>query len=229
VTGVDAQLGHTGQISGRVTDKQNNPLSGVKINSWRRTLDDDGNNSWLWSLEASTEENGQYQLAGLSVGEHALRFEDSRAPRRFADEYYHNALTLEEAALIRVAPDETVAGIDVQLADASHIAGHVTDENGTPLAGVVVIAIYDRVLPAGSMTTGAEGGYDLALNPGRYALLFSAPEPYESELYDNLDPADLPHAPLIELGVETTVAGIDAQLARATAVAAGGQYGPEAP
>ncbi len=74
----------------------------------------------------------------------------------------------------------------VAFADTIHITGTVTDQNGTPISGVAVLARIpgsgtDVSAPVG---TAVDGTYDLALQPGSYDILFGPPSPTS-----NLGPA----------------------------------------
>ncbi len=75
-------------------------------------------------------------------------------------------------------PGETVKGAVIGLDPEAQISGRITDEDsGAPLAGMVVGALRQSVLPAGSSTTDAGGRFVIrSLEPGEYKLRVSAKE-----------------------------------------------------
>lgn len=115
--------------------------------------------------------NGAFVLEGLPVGPHQLRFrklgfaEAQAGIRVLADSSIVVAVTLVPVA-------ERLDPIVIQETILNQVTGLVTDESGTPLAGVVIEILGLNI----RLETNAAGRYVLLdLKPGNYLLQFRAP------------------------------------------------------
>jgi hypothetical protein len=99
-------------ISGKVTDENDNPLSGVKIKS------DAGHTAY-------TDADGKYILSGFSEGLYGLSVESSS--------YYCSPMTIT----INVPPNTTQRNFTCST-DLVTVRGIVTDSNGDPVGNVIV-------------------------------------------------------------------------------------------
>lgn len=82
-----------GSISGRVVDRNNNPIAGVRIEAMRSSSD-----AYQYAI---SDENGFYKLLGLGAGLYRVRFDDR--DWRYADQFYAGKRTFQEATLLPVA------------------------------------------------------------------------------------------------------------------------------
>jgi len=212
---VDAALATRARITGTVTDRNGGPIEGIAIMLYQ-PIDD------LWSFVKSTttDANGDYQLAGLNGGRYFISAEDNRSPRYYANEYYNDAPTMQDADAIVVAASATVSNINIQLAQLGVIEGAVTDEKGEPLH-LIGVTLYRYVTTVGGgywdsvgyAETDQAGRYELiGLPAGRYRLFFRNDNGiYQNEWYDNQGYESV--ATTLQLAAETTLTGINAQLA----------------
>src|SRR4030095_5682949 len=135
-------------------------------------------------------------LGGLAAGVYRIEFATFSVYPHLQTEYYNDVLSVDLGADITLAAGETVSGIDAQLAEAtSSITGTVTDEQGNPLANILVAAL--RFFSNGSdggdwldeaiEVTDASGQYTFAnLQVGRYRVQFiDWTGQYQAEYYDN--------------------------------------------
>ncbi|RIK40594.1 MAG: hypothetical protein DCC55_14445 [Chloroflexi bacterium] len=108
-----------GTISGTVVTEASQPISGVIVTLYR-SFEGFG---WNPIRSTETDDGGVYVLPALRAGIYRLHFRDPQ--RRYAQEYYTNASTLNGATNIPIAGND-VSGIDVSLAPAAAISGTVS-------------------------------------------------------------------------------------------------------
>ncbi|WP_280801107.1 carboxypeptidase regulatory-like domain-containing protein, partial [Aurantimicrobium minutum] len=111
-------------ISGRVLDEDGMPISGVQVSTSGGTC----------CNNASTDEEGNYSLEGISAGNYVIQF---RAPwgENYVDEYYNNKLDYSSAEKITVAAGDIRNLGNTTLATGGIIHGRVLDEQGNPITG----------------------------------------------------------------------------------------------
>jgi len=178
LTGIDFALLHGGSISGLVaSEADSTPLAHALVTAThvvshrkRHTL---------------TAEDGSYTLPALAEGDYAV----SVRAAGYKSEFYDDAHDLLHAQLIRVSPPEDVPGIDVYLATASAIAGHIQDAaDGSPLAHALV-EIYNLVGGRNRLRfktlTDQNGDYLASVPPGFY-VVYAKARGYRSEFYDDV-------------------------------------------
>jgi len=129
-------------IEGKITDKNGQPLAGVLIKVGEKTVE--------------TDENGDYQITDLLAGEYTLIAE--------LENYHFSPVDFtvgeNQPAVLDMVSD------DVEEVPKYDIEGQVKDENGQPLAGVLI--------KVGSKTveTDENGYYQFTdLLPGEYTLI----------------------------------------------------------
>ncbi|MDQ2700619.1 MAG: carboxypeptidase-like regulatory domain-containing protein, partial [Actinomycetota bacterium] len=129
--GVDATLSAGGEISGAVTDDQNDPLPNICVNTYDSAGDPRGGASY-------TDADGEFTVAGLTAGNYRVRFSDCGG-HDVSSEYFDDATTLASATPIPVVANET-SGISASLDRTSSISGMLTDANDEPAEGACAIA-----------------------------------------------------------------------------------------
>lgn len=215
-TVIDAVLTPQARITGTLTTDDGAPASGVTAVLYYF----DSELGWLPSFESTSDEQGHYRIGDLASGVYRIYFTDRRANPLFDSEFYNGAGTVTDAADITVSVGETVPNINAELASLSQIEGTVTDESGTPLEGISVIALRYAVensrpfwQEVGAALTAATGEYQLlGLQSGSYHLVFyDTSNSYQSEWYDNSGYEEA--STDIIVAPESIVTGIDAQLA----------------
>ncbi|MEE2887946.1 MAG: carboxypeptidase-like regulatory domain-containing protein [Planctomycetota bacterium] len=127
------RLSRPGTIRGRIT-RGNQPVWGalVMVNRGPYT-----------AHKARTNKDGHYFLRGLPPGEHSVRVKFGALPMEYMP------------ALIKVAPGQTVGGVDCDL-PSRRIAGRLLDASKTPMTSLLVET------PSGnSVMTGVDGTFEL--------------------------------------------------------------------
>ena len=109
-TGIDANLGMDGSISGVVSDGSGIPLDGICVQAYARNGSD--------VIREVQTQSGDYHLTGLGAGSYILKFSDCVNPDdpAFVTEFYDDQLSADEAVPVTVAEDSPTDGIDIELA-----------------------------------------------------------------------------------------------------------------
>lgn len=163
VTNINARLAAAGQIQGRVTDLDNNPIIGVRVVAISSPTSNVG------CFSTVTDGNGVYAL-GTADGRFRLLFSTRAGLSPYIShtaEYYDNVASFEAASDIAVVARTIVSGINAQLAPAGTIRGVVTDRNGARLPQIKVTAYVTTTVdgqwqPFTTTETDAAGAYALA-------------------------------------------------------------------
>lgn len=175
-SGVDAELGAAGTITGSVVDVDGDPFADVGVELYSA--------GGGYAGRTSTLEDGSFSLPHLRPGDYTLRFDGQTAEGYSLTEWWNNAGDQGAAAVISVGAGQTVDAVDVKLAesDGSHLetytaalSGTVTDAAGAPIEGASIsITEVDHQWGDG-LSTNAEGRwlYD-RIPAGRYIVAFSA-------------------------------------------------------
>ena len=216
ITGIDAALTRTGEISGVVTDEEGVPLADVDVTLM--TFNNEGDFWETWG-GTFTRPDGSYLLAGARPGDWKVEFADSTGAH--ATEYYDDHEFIWDADDVRVLPGETTTGVDAQLAAGGHFTGTVTGPEGEVIEG---LSIQPARLVGGDWQaigdfgfgTDAEGNFDIGgMLAGTYRFDFTDRDGnYLYEVYD--DVTSLDEATLVELAEGASVALNDVVLDRAS-------------
>jgi 5-hydroxyisourate hydrolase-like protein (transthyretin family) len=218
ITGIDASLENTAEISGRITGPNGAmPLGNISVNAYHWT-----GQSWSGEWSTTTSSNGNYSIRGLRAGNYRLQFVDS-TNENYVQEYYNDASDIDSAIDIVVPAEATVSGIDASLAIASRISGRVTGPGGaTPLKSINVLTYrwtgsnWQQNWLSYAYTD-ANGNYSIGgLLAGTYRVRFKGNGNYLEEFYD--DAPTLDSATDIILSAATTINGIDASLANGSRI-----------
>lgn len=148
-----------GTIAGVVRDENGAVLEDVRI-----LIED-------LARQTRTAPNGAFAIEGLPVGPHRLRFRKLG----FAEAQAEIRVLADSSVMVAVTLVPFAARLDpvvIQETVLNQVTGLVTDENGTPLAGVVVELLGLDI----RLETNAAGRYVLLdLKPGNYLMQFRAP------------------------------------------------------
>ena len=195
-----------GSISGRVIDDSGAPVVGIDVSA--EPIEPGGA-----SGTASTGTDGTYMIAGLSVGDHRVRFSPpSESVLIF--EYYNDTTDYFAATPVPVTSGEPTRGIDARLEHFGSITGRVTDGQGHPVAEVEVgVEPMSEGDTWATGVTDADGRYAVdGMIPGDYVVRFGAPA--DSGLVDEYfnDAIDYLAATLVPVVSGQAVEEIDAVL-----------------
>jgi hypothetical protein len=195
-------------ISGTVTDSNGAPIAGADV--WAYTTSD----TWVGSLQTSTEADGTYALDGVEAGiSYRILFRQPTGST-LASEWFDDAPGRQLATVITLSESEFTQA-NAQLAEGSGITGAVTNAAGNPIAGVTVSAYGTGATWIGSYiaSTQADGSFVLAnVRNDIFRVLFRPPtgSGLAFEWWDNAP--NRRSADLVDVPSETTVTGIDAVL-----------------
>ena len=110
----------------------------------------------IGNIQATTDAQGQFTLDGLAPGEAKIHV-------------FHFFLggDITKVVNLREGPDQKP--IEILLRTGGHISGHVTDQEGKPLAGISVRALR-RVYSKGQLQYAYAGGDDSTRSDGQYYI-----------------------------------------------------------
>jgi len=152
-----------GFVSGRVTDAQANPIANLHLFAMSSAC---GGN-WLGGTD--TDENGDYQLAGMPGGEIYVTACGwcSRLP--YVSEWYNNATDCNLATPVPVTVEQVTENIDFSLEQGGIISGRVADLADQPLS-MITIDVVDHKCNGNwyGAATDPNGEYGVVVPPGDY-------------------------------------------------------------
>ncbi|MFQ5605053.1 MAG: carboxypeptidase regulatory-like domain-containing protein [bacterium] len=150
---INFSLSRGGVISGRVVNDNGQAIAGAMVEAvtrYRGTLPPLPDSSFVsgWGY-AITDDDGVYEIGGLPAGDY---FVLARAWNHwfFAQEWYDNAQSIDEATAVPVTVGQETADIDFQLTlpeALGEIVGKVTDLDGQPIAGAYIQAQSISIAP----------------------------------------------------------------------------------
>lgn len=155
VSGKDGVLVDVSHISGTVTGPDG-AIAGVEVEAHELV---DGR--WTLASQATTDDLGGYDLAGLHQGAYRVSFDDWAQSR--AGEFYAGATTIASAQDVLVGAAATTSGVDAMLA-GGHIRGTITDRLAGPVDGLALAYAQQdgQWTVVGTSNTDADGNYDIA-------------------------------------------------------------------
>ena len=201
-------------IIGTVTDADGAPISGVQVSAL-------GVSDYQY-YGATTDDNGQYSIGGLTSQDYQVCFDPSYAhgpaAGGYAAECFDNQPSLDTANPVSVTASGSVT-VNAVLTAGSAITGRVTGSDGSQLGEVMVQATSSNSGQTVNARTDVDGTYQLVgLSAGDYYVCFDAVNVhwpahtgYVSECNGNHlgtiggDP--------VHVDAGATTAGIDAELA----------------
>jgi len=184
-----------GQIQGNVTDRNGNPITGMRVNAWADSLNAGGS--------AVTDESGYYIIAGLTPSDTPVYIVEIQ-PNGYIYQVYDNN---NQTTVSTGSTD-----IDFILQDIANISGSIKNTAGAPVSNARV-QIYSQKNASGSLQetysseTGAYNFTDLPILDD-YILLVDA-EGYPIHYYENTTNLDEIRLLSVENGSKT---GIDIDL-----------------
>lgn len=152
-SGTDGALPTGGRLEGTVTDDTGHPIAGAGV------FVSDGSESYRFP---QTDSNGHYSVGGLVPGLYTVSF----AASGFEPASYQSG-TGQNAVLVQAGT--TVSGIDASLTPTGStttptgsIAGRVTDESGSAVAGECISIVAPQTGTFRSTSTASDGSYHLS-------------------------------------------------------------------
>ncbi len=215
---IDAEMQVGGELEGTVTAacacEEHNPLKGIEVTAYKV-----GESKFPVGY-ATTNEKGEYTIAGLVSGAYEVKFAPGESGLNYVFQYYMDKPSLAAAEQVIVIQGKAMEKIDAELQEGGKIEGTVTDAlTHTPLAGIYVVAVGSGEAFAAAADTNASGEYTLlGLASGTYKLEFASAH-YILQYYD--DQPSLASANLVTANQGSTTPGIDAALVRKAPVNAG--------
>ncbi len=132
---INAALSTSGHIQGTVTDEAGQPLPHIAVEVF--VGEDFG-----WRSYTLTDENGHYDVSGLSKGSYYLGFLDRAG--QYSVEYYDDMADLSQAISVTIQAGSTISNIDAILSQSGGITGYVQNEVGDPVSWVDV-EVYQQI------------------------------------------------------------------------------------
>ena len=190
-----------GGISGKIIDKDDNPVPGVKVEIVTATGD--------YITETITGVDGSYLKQGIPTGNIKMRVDSDI----YGIWYHGNTTEIGESPTLTVLEDQILQDIDVKFGAVSKITGKVVDAaNGSPLAGTK-IDIFGNGWGDFIMETYADqnGEYDAVLPAGTYKLRAGTAN-YVKRLYGAKKAAPWEIGETVEVFPATATEGKDFEL-----------------
>lgn len=165
LVGVDAELGETGVVSGRVTNRDHQGVADATVYFYPSDADST-------ALFTRTDEDGAYAMTDLPDGEYVL-YVDAPFDANLTDEWWDGAATRSDAVRIGIY-GSAATNVNAVLDAASSITGTITDAFG----GVGDLSVYAYAdctsdVQFAVVRTANDGAYRLqGLLPGSYRLRF---------------------------------------------------------
>ena len=216
----DAVSAAEGSLSGTVTDAWGGPVENVLVHAY--AYDVPGYEGFSWGV--STAADGTYAIDALPEGSYQVEFTTGSASPSVVGEWWDDAASQDEAAVVAVTAEQMTSGISAQLASGAQISGTVVDEQGEPVQDVEVRANRymsdDYWAYENSTYTGADGTYSLGgLRAGEFKLEFATEAASAEVAGEWWDDALLESsATAVTLAAGEVVAGINPVLSTAGSV-----------
>lgn len=180
LTGVDAVLPAYGGVSGRVTDTQGQPLTGVQVQVQSTDPSQLGNPGY--ANAGYTDAQGNYSAPGLVPGSYTVCFDGSGQggvndalgyPQRSC---YGATAANPDGTAVTVTSGTDTAGVNEAVPSMGGISGTVRSVSGVPQQDVeVTVADVTTHETHGPVATAADGTYRIGFLPtGTYTVCFDA-------------------------------------------------------
>ncbi len=217
---INFELDRFGEIHGRVTNSEGQPLSQVTVYAERSVAQVNGAVPGVLPY-TTTDSDGLYILRFPITGTFRLKFQGVG----YITQYYNNSPSAESATTFQILPNTVITGIDIQLERFGSISGTVYDAQGSPPSQIRVY-YFVRSDCCGwtyllDTLTDAQGRYNiLGLESGVYRLGFGDaryPGLYETQFYS--DAAKIDDATDITVTRGVSVSDINVNLQRKGSIA----------
>lgn len=212
LTGYDQAMLFGGLISGSVRTTAG-PQGDVCVNAGHLT----GTDRWEWLAGTRSASDGSFRLGPIPPGDtviHANACDGGSAVIQglYAGPGVPLTRDFADAAVLRVALDPPVSGVDITVEIGAMLSGVVTG-NGAPLADACVTALDPTTGLTGSDGTESDGTWTTVVPPGSYLVQASScrtGQALASRFYENAsDPAG---ARTVPTASGDTVTGLDIDL-----------------
>jgi VCBS repeat-containing protein len=195
-TNINAQLALRGAITGKITNRQGEPLDQVEVTAEVRDISLPVNR-WEVARITRSNANGEYTLCCLDADSYRLRFLDTQ--NRYMAEYYNNLYydynsSLDDVTMVTVTAEITTTGIDAQLSRPSTLISRVTNQQNQPISDLSVTLYGYSPVGGGAWyntyiySERIQDAYVMGVRPGRYRIQFEDgrdPDRYVGEFYNN--------------------------------------------
>ncbi len=161
----DFRLSAGKSISGRIIDKNEQPVPGIYVEAWSVNADSSG--------FAITSEQGIYSIGGLSQADDYIVKAWSEDTGSFFYNSKRTVMNEVHAAYVSTV-EGNVSDIDIMLVELESISGIVTDLEGFPLHRMWVEANSDLMDTGSGVFTGEDGTYIINGLPSSMDYLVSA-------------------------------------------------------
>ena len=176
LTGIDFTLDVAATLRGHVYSEEGKPIPGIQVVADFKACPE------AWAALNATDSSGAYEL-WLGTGDYYIKFW-SEAPD-YVPEWYNDAYRWEDAIPVHVEAPSEVSGIDLYLARAGSISGHVYEADGTtPIPSASVYAFPTAGShPGAGANTGPDGSYTIVGLPSGYYRVQATVSGHESQFY----------------------------------------------
>jgi hypothetical protein len=165
--GRDIVTGSPATITGTVTLASSDPAAYVCVEAY-------GGSDDVPYTRTNTNQDGAYELRGLSATVHDVRFCGSGGAVSYADEWFDDAESRGGASPIDLSTTAAVVA-DAVLGVGATISGTVTDDVGAPLPGVCLTALDAQKRTVAWGFSARDGSYNLSgLTTGSYVVFAGA-------------------------------------------------------
>ncbi len=213
-TGIDAELAPGGEISGTVTNSDQNNVAMACVTAYP------AGDPFQQPFSSSTDVNGAYTIRGMPTGDYKVSFGNCGSGP-YTTEWWNDKPSRDTADPVTVTAGQTAVNTDAELARGGTMTGLITAPGGAPIQGACV-NISSAQGPGGSFfsagPTGPDGTYTIqGITPGSYKAEFRScgPSSYLTEYFDNA--ANANDATPIEIEAEATDV-VDVELAPGGAI-----------
>lgn len=168
--GIDASLRRGGEISGTITSRSGQPLSGICVTVQGRVT------GGFTEAIPTTGKHGKYVAHGLFQGSYVVGFKvGCGSTGNYSPQWWRHAAASQRATRIRIIGTRHAAHVDAVLAPGSAIAGVVRagGPSGPPLRGICVDAFNAKTGISADTRTSRTGSYRLiGLAGGSYEVQY---------------------------------------------------------
>ena len=213
--GEPAPVSGSGVITGQILGPGNQPLANVRVEA--RLV---GN--WNWN-SAYTDTQGVYLISGIPDGTYTVYtdlYSSVYLNETFDDlqcEGY-GPCQLDLATPVVIAGGGSASGVNFKLSEGGKLRGRVYDQQGVPVAGLLVKAFTAAGVQKGSAVTDAAGRFTLGRLLGGTYYLATSSEHFSDEVYPNLpcegQSCTLTEGTAIPVALGEQVTGLDFTLTR---------------